>query len=536
MRVAEANVNMISDQSHPLVTAEEMRNLDRQAIEERGVPGVVLMENAGRGCAEVVLDLLEEIDGDRVAVFCGPGNNGGDGFVIARHLRNRGVAVDVFMLTHAEKLKGDARINFEILARSEAGLPLELLDDDDLLRHDARLLDADIVVDAILGTGLKREMSGLFNQVIERINDLGKPVVAVDIPSGLCADTGMPLGWAVQAAATVTFGCLKRGQLTQPGASLCGDLYMADIGIPAELIDDLETGVRLLGLWEVLELLPERREDGHKGTFGHCLAVAGRPGFSGAAALTGLGALRSGAALATLAAPEGTLAAAMVHAPELMGHAIELGADGTPTDAALEALVARTQEMKAVAVGPGLGDSEATRKLLLGLLRGCETPIVLDADGLNVLAGRPELLAEAKGPVVVTPHPGEMARLCSKTTDEVQANRIELARDFSRAHGVHVVLKGSRTVCANPDGRAWVVPTGNSGLATAGSGDVLTGVIAGLIAQGVGPGEAGRLGAFLHGLAGDLAAVERSAAAMTSSDVLHYLSDAFGLLEGGEEE
>jgi len=529
-------VNLICDESYPLLTAEEIRNLDRVAIEERGVPGVVLMENAGRGCAEVVLDLLEELDGNRVAVFCGPGNNGGDGFVIARHLRNRGVAVDVFLLTHAENLTGDAKVNFEILAAGEEGLPLELLDEDDLIRHDARLLDASVLVDAIFGTGLKRELSGLFYQVIERINDLDKTVVAVDIPSGLCSDTGRPLGWAIQAAATVTFGCLKRGQLVQPGASFCGDLYLADIGMPAELVEDLESDVRLLGLTEVVELLPERREDSHKGTFGHCLVVAGRPGFTGAAALTGVGALRSGAALATLAAPEAPLAAAMAHAPELMGHVLDIGGDGAITDASLEDLCARSREMKALALGPGLGDSDATRKLVLGLLERCEAPIVLDADAINVLAGRPELLQRAAGPVVLTPHPGEMARLCGKSKEEVQADRIELARNFARARGVYLVLKGSRTVCANPDGRAWVVPTGNQGLATAGSGDVLTGIIAGLAAQGVGPGEAGRLGAFLHGLAGDLAAAEHSAPAMTATDVLDYLSDAFALFEGGGEE
>ncbi|NOZ87880.1 MAG: NAD(P)H-hydrate dehydratase [Deltaproteobacteria bacterium] len=527
---------MILRQSFPLATAVEMRELDRKAIEERGTPGVVLMENAGRGCAEVAIDMLEEVQGERAAVFCGPGNNGGDGFVVARHLSNKGIGVDLFMLAPESKVKGDALINLKIIASGPEIKPIQIASEDDLTRQEARITAADLIVDAMFGTGLGREVSGLFLQVVELINEQDKPVVSVDMPSGLCSDTGIPLGWAVQASATVTFGCLKRGQAIFPGADYCGDLYLADIGFPSSLLDDAGIPVWFMGMDSALELLPDRPEDGHKGTFGHVLLIAGRQGFSGAAALAGMGALKAGAGLATVAGTKEGLAASMAHAPELMGHTIEIDNTGEPTDDSLSNLVERANTMDAVAIGPGLGTGEYARKLVHAVLNNVKKPIVLDADAVNVLAGSSDILKKAEAEVILTPHPGEMARLLARKTSEIQADRIELARKVSRDMGVHVVLKGARTVCAEPGGSAWVVPTGNHGLATAGSGDVLTGIIAGLAAQKVEPLDAGRLGAFIHGLAGDLAADEFGPRCITAGNVLEKIGEAFQALEEQDQD
>ena len=511
------------------VTREEMRAIDRRAIEEFGVPGVVLMENAGRGCAEVVLDVLDQVEGDRVAVFCGPGNNGGDGFVVARHLANMGVGVDLLLFAPPGKIKGDALVNLEVLTSGSEVVPIEIASADDLTRQEARVMAADVIVDALFGTGLGRDVTGLFLQAIELMNELDKPVVSVDMPSGLSSETGVPLGWSVEATATVTFGCLKRGQALYPGFSYCGELYLADIGFPHGVLDDTDFSVWFMGLDVAFDALPERPEEGHKGTFGHVLVVAGRPGFTGAAAMTGLGALRSGAALATLAGMPGALESSMAHASELMGFTVQVDDHGKPTD--LDGLVEKAGTMDVVAIGPGLGTGEYARALVHELLARVKKPVVLDADGLNVLAGSRDLLKQAPAEVVITPHPGEMARLLGISTKEVQADRIEVARSTAKDLGVQVVLKGAHTVCAEPDGTVWVVPTGNHGLATAGSGDALTGVIAGLIAQGSSPAEAARLGAFVHGLAGDLAAEELGPRSVTAGDVLDGLADAFQAIE-----
>ncbi len=516
-------------------TAAMMRELDGKTINEYGVPGIVLMENAGRQAFEFIMD---EFRPRRVMVFAGKGNNGGDGYVIARHLLNAGVEVRVVLLAKKDDVKGDARTNLEAFLK--LGGPVHpVLDDAALEDLRFEVERSDLIVDAILGTGIESEVRGIFAEAIGFINaitgdDPGIRVAAVDLPSGLNADTGQVMGAAVRADATITFGMLKTGQLCHPGAALVGTLAGVDISIPRALYETVPH--RIITAELAAGLMPCREEDSHKGDVGHGLVLAGSPGKTGAAVMAAESALRAGAGLITLAAPAGLSPILETKTLEVMTEPLPETADGTLGQASLgrarEVLAGKT----AAALGPGLGRNAEVTEFVRSMIKECALPLVIDADGLFAVAEDPAMLAAKAGPVVLTPHPGEMARLMGVKTSEVQADRPAAAIGFAGKHGVIVVLKGAHTVVAAPDGRAFFNLTGNPGLASGGTGDVLTGMVLGLICQGIAPLDAAALAVFLHGMAGDLAAEEISEEAMIARDVMERIGTAIKFLDETDEE
>jgi ADP-dependent NAD(P)H-hydrate dehydratase / NAD(P)H-hydrate epimerase len=502
-----------------VVTANEMRAIDRATIEEYGVPGAVLMDAAGKGTADVVAALRPPA-GLRVAIVCGSGNNGGDGYVIARHLHNRGAVVRLYLAAPRAKIAGDADLHLRVVEK----MRLPLVD----VTAGAGALDdfarqADVVVDALLGTGLTAEVRGVYRELIEALGRLPGLKIAVDIPSGLDADRGVPLGVAAVADHTVTMAFPKVGLVSDPGFARVGQLHVVDIGVPRGLAESMGVGLWLLEEADVAPLLPARPAGGHKGTFGHLLTVAGSAGKTGAALLAGLAALRSGVGLSTVASTAAGQTALDAKTREVMTACLCEADEPAAVDWDHAAALLRGKS--AVALGPGLPTGGGMAAFVARLVRECPLPMVIDADGLNHLATDASPLDGARGPRVLTPHPGEMARLCGRSTAEVQADRLGTARAFAAAHGAVVCLKGARTVVAAPDGRAWINPTGNSGMGSGGTGDVLCGMLGAFLAQRVGAVDAARLAVFAHGRAGDLAAAKRGEAGLIAGDLLDALPE-----------
>lgn len=516
----------------PVFTAEEMRRLDERAIRELGIPGATLMENAGRGAARVLMEFRPGLGlspAARVAVVCGRGGNGGDGFVVARVLAEHGAHVSVWLAAPPAEIRGDAGLKLADLERSGIR-PVVAADETAVAEALAR---ADLIVDALLGTGARGIPEGRTARLIALINAAGRPVGALDIPSGLPPDGGFPPGPAVRAALTATFAGLKRGLVMGPGADYAGQVRVVDIGIPAT---EVGRGITtfLLEPADVARHLPPRPRAAHKGTYGHLLIVAGSLGKTGAAALTAQAAMRSGAGLVTAATAAsqqpvvaGLLLEAMTEAlPETEAHSVSLKA----ADALVELAAARD----AVAIGPGLGLHPETQALARELARGLPKPMVLDADALTALAGHLDVLAGAAGPRCLTPHPGEMARLLETTVAEVERDRLGAARALASGHGVHVVLKGAASVIAVPSGEAYINPTGNPGMASGGTGDVLTGMVGAFLARGLAPAAALQSAVYLHGRAGDLAAARVGQEALIASDVIAALPEAFAELQASD--
>jgi len=506
-----------------VLNAAQMREADRRAIEEIGISSLVLMENAGRQVVAAMEALHAECLG-HVAVLCGRGNNGGDGFVVARTLVQRGVDVSVFLVGVVSDVRGDARTNLEILGR--LGLTVvEIADGQAWELHFSEVRECTLIVDAIFGTGLKAPLTGLLQSVVADINASGIPVVAVDLPSGLSADSSDPIGDFIEADTTVTLGAPKLPLVLPPAELKSGDVVIADIGIPLEVIGSVDgPHVELLTRGGVRAMLAPRTPDSHKGDFGHVLVIGGSMGKTGAAYLSATAALRSGAGLVTLATPRSCQAVLSAMAPEYMTEALAETPDGLSVDD-----VDRVIEMArdVVAIGPGLGQAPSTTAFVRALVERATMPLVVDADGLNAFAGHPERLAGREGrPVIITPHPGEMARLVRMSSDEVQRNRLEVARSFATSQRLYVILKGHRTLVATPDGKVFINPTGNPGMATGGTGDVLTGMVAALLAQLLDAEAACKAAVFLHGLAGDLAEGEEGEMAMTSADVAAQIGAA----------
>lgn len=507
-----------------VVTAKEMRELDRRAAEEFGLSTLILMENAGLQAALELLRFFPSLPSSSVAVVCGKGNNGGDGFVCARHLLNRGVDAKAYLLARREEVKGDARINLEILERMR---PIrEVASSEGLQQVAGELQRADVIVDAILGTGTTGPAKGLYAETIELLNSLAKPIVSLDLPSGLNADEAIVPGSCIQACLTITFALPKRCLLLYPAAQFAGTVQVVDIGIPGRLLADPALKVSLLEAEEAAEVLPPRDPHAHKGTFGHVLVVAGSVGKTGAAALCSLAALRVGAGLVTLALPESLNDAMEVKLTEVMTAPLPETEERTLAFSALERILALSEGKAVLAIGPGLSIHSSTAQLVRELLGLVRVPMVIDADAINALAQHPEALGTATVPLVLTPHPGELSRFLSIGREEVLEKRIPIAQKVAGSFNLCLVLKGARTLVADPKGRVWINPTGNSGMATAGTGDVLTGVIGGFIAQGMEPVKAALAGVYLHGLAGDLAAEEVGEEAMVASDLLNKLPKA----------
>jgi hydroxyethylthiazole kinase-like uncharacterized protein yjeF len=516
---------MLDSAQMRVLNAAQMRDADRQTIDDIGIPSMVLMENAGRQVVAALEAGYEDLADRHVAVLCGPGNNGGDGFVVARTLHQRGVGVSVFVIAAMTDIKGDARLNVDILGR--LGLTVvETSDEQAWELHFSEISKCDLIIDAVFGTGLKAPLAGLMETVAADVNGSGIPVIAIDLPTGLSADHAEPIGDCIRAAMTVTLAAPKLPLVLPTGEAQAGNVVVADIGIPPEVIENLNgPRLELLTRESMRALINPRESDSHKGDFGHVLLIAGSRGKTGAAHLAALGALRSGAGLVTVATPSSCQPILAAMGAEYMTLALEDTMEGRVALGGLESIL--EFEPDAIAIGPGLGTGPEVTAFVQGLLDQSESPIILDADALNALASDPDRLqSDGSRPVIITPHPGEMARLVNMSADEVQANRLDVARDFAGAHQIYVVLKGYRTLIATPDGKVFINPLGNPGMATGGTGDVLTGVLAAWLAQLLDAEAACKIAAYLHALAGDLTEADEGEIAMTAGDLVAHLGDA----------
>jgi NAD(P)H-hydrate epimerase len=488
-----------------VLTAAQMREVDRRTI-EMGIPGIVLMENAGHRVVEFLAEKFAPLSSHRIVILCGKGNNGGDGLVVARQLftRFRPASLDVVLLAQPEEMKGDAAQNLRMLQVAGCRLVHEIAPE---------MRAATLVIDALLGTGISGPAAGRMLEAIRAVNSafpLAK-VVAVDTPSGMPSDTGQPAGETARADYTVTFTAPKVAQVLAPNCDGVGELHVAPIGSPASLYEG--DGSIYLSLVEPAMfnsfLLAPRPPDSNKGKYGHVLVIAGSTGKTGAAAMSGMAALHAGAGLVTVASAESAIPVIASHAAELMTEVLD--------PARIDDLA---KNKSVLAIGPGLGTAPKTITMVRNLIKRMPQPMVVDADALNALAA--SKWSAGGHPRVLTPHPGEMSRLTGKTVAEVQADRVEVAREFAAEHKVTLVLKGYRTVIAFPDGRAWINPTGSPAMAKGGTGDILTGLVAGMLAQFPDhPDEAVAAAVYLHGLAGELGAKEVGEKSLMATDILY---------------
>lgn len=503
------------------VTGSQMRELDRATIEEYNFPGRVLMENAGRAVADAATELLPP--GGTALIFCGKGNNGGDGFVTARHLVTRGYKAHVALLCSAADLSGDAASNCQYAAAFD--IPVHENPSDAQIAE--LLTAAHLLMDAVLGTGISGPVHGRIAEVLALMAAYEGPTIAVDIPSGLNADTGALLGAVPAADITVTFGLAKQGLYLYPGHAYCGRIRVAEIclcPIPAAE-PALKTYVTEPA--DVAAVIPIRAPDAHKGDAGRVLVIAGSTGLTGAAAMSALAAARSGAGLVTLACPGELNAILETKCTEVMTAPLMDDDCGFLRPRNIEAATQLAADANAVVLGPGLGTEDTTREFVAGLLAHLECPVVLDADGLNAFAGRAELLADCPGELVITPHPGELSRLTGASIAEIQADRLEAARRCAEQIAAAVVLKGAGTVTAAPDGEAWINPTGNCGMASGGMGDILSGMIGALLAAGAEPLAAAYAAVWMHGRAADIAADEIGPRGYLATDLLELIPSVF---------
>lgn len=505
-----------------IVTGEQMKELDRRAIIDGHIPAIVLMERAGSAVVSCLEQRFGPVKGKRITIICGKGNNGGDGYVVARMLRRRHALVRILTVTPLSNLSRDAATmcrQFVKAAGKSSIYPYKSQKQAKTLFH-----DSDILVDAIVGTGLSTAITGHYAEVIDAINEASRPVVALDLPSGLHADTGAMLGHAVSADLTVTFELPKLGLYQNHGIDAAGEIAIADIGIPSGYIDTIRNHASLITQDAVRSYLPTRRLSSHKGIFGHAGIIAGSVGKTGAAAMAANAALRIGAGLVTVAVPSSVNDVLEAKLLEVMTAPMPETKSRTLARSALDRLQTFMAARTALAIGPGLSTHPETVELVRALTKHLDRPSVLDADALNALTGRTALLASCKIPPIITPHPGEMARLeAGATPRTINSDRFGTATRFACERGVFVVLKGARTVIARPDGALAVCPTGNPGMATAGTGDVLTGMIVGLLAQGLAPWEAACAATYLHGAAGDRAASIKGYAGLIAGDIIEQI-------------
>ncbi len=520
-----------------ILTTAETREADRLTTGKYGIASLSLMENAGASIARFLAVHFSPLERRRIIVLCGKGNNGGDGFVAARKLRELRAQPLVFLFADAAELTGDTAENFRRLRA--ASIETTVIRDAVAWGNSRNsLAGASVIVDALLGTGLRGPVDGLLAHVIQDVNqhDQRTCVVSVDIPSGLSGDSGEVAGPAIAADYTITFTAPKTGMIAAAARASVGRLTVADIGSPRELIEEIsQSKIRWLEPWELRSLPVGRKGDSNKGLYGHALIVAGSTGKAGAAALAARGALRAGAGLVTVAAPEPVLATIAGFAAEIMTEPLHATAAGTiARDVFDSGGFAKILDGKSVlALGPGLTTQEETQQFVRAIIASRpKAPVILDADGLNAFAGRAGELRDSRQMLAVTPHPGEMARLVDSTVKDIQSRRLEVARKAASDWQAFVILKGYQTVLAAPDGTAWINSTGNPGMSTGGTGDVLTGILAGLTAQFGAQSWPLTLarGVYLHGLAGDLAAEEFGEASLIASDVIRSIPAAFAQL------
>lgn len=496
-----------------LVTAKEMKALDVQAQNDYAMPGILLMDNAAQAVAEAVHEALTALEGERVVIFCGGGNNGGDGLGAARWLQSYGVSVRAFVVGAAlDAVQGDAAI--ELAMFTKAGGRVEALStEDDWVLAELAASKADVLVDALLGTGFHGELEGDVLRACELLNKSEKYILAVDVPTGVNADNGAVSENAVRADHTVTVALVKTGLLLYPGREYCGDIELADISMPVKLVEDYKSDKYRLTDEIVRELLPLRKANAHKGDAGRVVICAGSPGYTGAAALASDAAVKAGAGLVSLYTPLSSRDVLAIKLTEVMVHGLLERMPGILGGGAASDVASSAEAADVLAIGPGLGTSESTQEAVRTILQKITTPVVIDADALTALAGHTEILAAMQAQKVLTPHPGEMARLTGLEIAEIEADRINVAKKYAEQWQAIVVLKGAPTVIGCPNGTVYVNSTGNSSLATGGSGDVLTGIIAGLAAQEISLQEAAICGVYLHGLAAELTGIDIGLAA-----------------------
>jgi NAD(P)H-hydrate epimerase len=508
-----------------VLTAAQMQAVDRCTIDEIGIPGVVLMENAGRGVAEEIMRRFALAGPHSALVLAGKGNNGGDGYVVARHLLNGGWNVQTLVLAERDAITGDAEVNLSALEKCGGQVGFAP-DAGTLQSYLATVGEFTVLIDALFGTGLTKPVQGVNLPAVEWLNRQSAPVVAVDIPSGVDASTGRIMGNAVNAALTISFAYPKIGQVSYPGAGLVGELAVVDIGIPRQVARQVSTDCLLIDTDEGRCLLPERSRDDHKGTFGHLLVLAGSAGKCGAAVMAAESGLRGGAGLVTLACPQSIQPTVASQLTEVMTAPLA-DSRGEACLQALAELITLAEGKQALAIGPGVGLSGETGGLIRLLVQDTTLPLVIDADGLAALHGHMNILEKkVDRQIVLTPHPGEMARLTGVSIAEIQADRFTVARDFAERHQLVLVLKGARTLIASPDGRVHVNNSGNPGLASGGMGDVLTGLIGSFLAQGLEAFDAATLGVYLHGLAADRLLNTFGDAGLLATDVMREIPAA----------
>lgn len=527
-----------------LVTPKEMSEMDRRTIEEFGIPGHTLMENAARGAVEVFVRNFPDFAEKKISVICGKGNNGGDGLVMARylacHIQKMGSSFrneknrppNVYLLGRKDSISGDAALNLSLLEKSGVKIQ-EIADENTLSDSMPEIKDTEIFIDAIFGTGLNSPVRGIPEKIIEIINSSTAHVFAVDMPSGLDSDNAVPLGNAVKANVTATFGFPKIGHAIFPGASFCGSTEIIDIGIPPDIAESVSPSHRLVTRDHIFSLFSRKTPETHKGSNGHVLVIGGSPGKTGAPSMSSISALKTGAGLVTLAVPKSIRSFAEMAALEIMTEELPESEDGCIKNADQIIIQKITQGKKVIAVGPGMDKGHETDLFLFNLLEECKIPLVIDAGALNILAENLGILKNLKCPAILTPHPGEMSRLVNKSTSEIQMNRIEVASSFAKEFGVILVLKGAGTVIASPEGLTAINRTGNPGLATAGTGDVLTGIISGLLSQGFKPFDAACAGVYIHGAAGDRLEEKIGPSGFTATDVISEIPGVItGLING----
>jgi hydroxyethylthiazole kinase-like uncharacterized protein yjeF len=503
-----------------IVTSNQMRNMDRYTIEELGIPGVVLMENAGAATFRVIKKMLEEIADPLVYILCGKGNNGGDGFVIARHLWDIQVKVEIFIVGNLSELKGDALVNFNV--DKKLGIPYRFIDTIGKFEKVFKD-DPDLIVDALLGTGIQGAVRGLFKKIICKINDLGRPVISVDIPSGLDADSPMVEGEAVKADITVTMALPKRCHVFHPAKSFVGELFIADIGIPHTIRQSQEIKVQMIEKSDIS--LPSRPDDVHKYNCGKVAILAGSPGYTGAAVLTSQAAIRSGAGLVILAIPEKLNPILEAKLTEVITQPYSTGEYEYLNSGSLSQLETLLDWCDVLAIGPGLGRQDYTQKAIIKLLGDFSKPAVIDADALFALGNHIEdIFKQPHGNWILTPHHGEFIRFIKNTSKaEFKHHLLDISGQFAEEYKINLLLKGAPSLVAAPDGHIYINPTGNSGLASGGTGDVLTGVTSSLLAQGLPPLEAAYASNYLHGLCADEVIKTGSKMSLIAGDLIDQL-------------
>jgi len=505
-----------------IVTPAQMSEIDRTCINQYGIPGVVLMENAALRVVDEVIGTIGPVCGKNILIFAGKGNNGGDALAVARHLYNKGAAVKVYITAHKKEISGDAAINLNILEKSGVE-PRELTGEWQPDAVEADLSEADLVIDGIFGTGLRGEVKGIAAEVIRLVNNSRKTVISIDIPSGVSGETGKVLGTCIKAFKTVTFGLPKIGLTIHPGCEFAGQLVVADIGIPGKVIEHFDIKTKVTDVVMVSKLIPPRHSESNKGDYGRVFLISGSTGMTGSGCLAAEAALRTGAGLVYLGVPSALapVYGAAIREPVIIP--LEDGGTGYLSKTSIPGLLQNLKGKDVIAVGPGLSMREGIAEVVAEIIKSSEVPLVLDADALNAISKDTSILRHLRTGAVITPHPGEMARLVGTSVSDIQSNRIGWAKEFSGRWNVITVLKGAKTVVAKPDGTVYINPTGNSGMATGGSGDVLTGVIAGLAAQGAKPEDAAVAGVYLHGLAGDMAAKKKGEYGLVAGDIVDEL-------------